>query len=58
MSDYICMLKNCKRCWGAKADGRFMGGKGLGATDQRKMRAGARSQGQGWLMEKFGDREV
>ncbi len=36
------LLGQCNRCWGAKADGRFMGYKGPRAPDQGKMGAGAR----------------
>ncbi len=43
-SNYTCMLKYYKNCWGARADGGFLGDKGQGATDQEKMGAGARSR--------------
>jgi hypothetical protein len=56
--DYVCILKSCKRDWEEKTGDGFMGVKGLGTTDQKRigigMRPRKRSPGQDWLVGELG----
>jgi hypothetical protein len=60
--DCGCILKSCKKCWGERTGDDFMGVKGLGTTDQKRigigMRSRKRSLGQDWLMGALDGRKV
>ncbi len=43
MVDCLCILKSCERGWEEKTGDRFMGVKGLGTTNHKRMSVGVRS---------------